>query len=120
MIGSIETYDIDGKVFEIKRVGVTLCLELQSIFMELVSKARIPQDEDITDAEMGMMLMKGMRGNLLKDLKNIIVKCVHSPMLAVSDGRDLYEELDPRIIPNLFMKIYYLNVGQHDNKKKEQ
>jgi len=114
MKGEIKKETIDGKEFEIQKKGVTTSLEIQSIFTELIEKAGIPEDADTN--KIGQLMMRGMRGELLQDLKKVIIECVHTPKLTP----ETYEDMPLDVIPQLFMRIYYLNVGEAEDKKKEQ
>ncbi|MBU2645885.1 hypothetical protein KKI24_14345 [bacterium] len=115
MIGEIKKVELGGKTFEIQKQGVTGSLEIQSIFMEIMAKADIPEDMDDSNPKMGMLMMKALRGPLLTDMKAVIIKSVFAPKMTP----DSYESLSPSIIPNLFMAIYHFNVGDAEDKKKE-
>jgi len=126
-IGQVVVYELDddgkktdviketipGKKFDIKRQGVSMALEIDSIFRELVAKSDIDMNSDLPDDKVGVDLMIGMRGRIIQDIKRVIISCTAAPKLTSKT----FEELERSIVPSLFMKIYYFNIGE--SKKKE-
>jgi len=122
-VGAIEIYEQDsegkdtevvkekipGRDFEIQIQGATVALELDSIWIELLEKSGIKGLED----DIAMKMMRGMRGEILQDIKRNIIKCVFTPKLTEST----YEDLDPSDICSLFVKIHNLHVNGPKEKK---
>jgi hypothetical protein len=123
-VGAIEIYeqDLEGKDtevvkekipginFEIQIQGATVALELDSIWTELIDKSGIKSSED---SDIAMKMMRGMRGEILQDIKRNIIRCVFTPKLTEST----YEDLDPSDICSLFVKIHGLHVKGPKEKK---
>ncbi len=112
MIGEIKTINIEGTDYDIQKKGVTETLEIQSIFLELVSKSRVSLDDDESALDMGLMI--AMRGEVLKDIKGIIIKCVAGPKL----DSESYEKLPPMAIPKMFLQIYHFHCGEAEKKSE--
>ena len=111
MIGEIKEIKIDDKKFEIEKQGVKMCLEIQSVFIELVYKAGMI-DKNADNNEMATLLMVGMRGKILDDIERILKKCVISPKMT----EKAFNEINPRSVPNLFMEIYFHNLAEAEKK----
>ncbi len=115
MIGETKTEKINGKDYDIEKKGVNTALTVNSIFLELMTKAAVDQDKDVSESELSMGLLIAMRGRVLEDIKDIICDCVVAPKMTSKS----YDKLDMQSVTQLFMQIYYLHVGGA-NKKKEK
>lgn len=113
MIGDIRTVEIEGKSYDVKKMGASTALEIQSIFTELIIRSGIAVDgSDVPDEQLGIDLIVGMRGRIINDVKKIIIECTDAPKFT----NETYESLDYKVIPLLFMQVYYWNVGDSEKK----
>ncbi len=116
MIGQIKEVEIHDKKYELIKRGVNTALTVQSIFLELISKASINLDKDISENDLEVGLLIAMRGKVLDDIKEIIIDCVSAPKFT----SDSYDSLEPEKVTQLFMAIYYFHLDKSDKKKVEQ
>jgi hypothetical protein len=116
MKGTLKTEEIGDKKFDIRKGGATIALETQSIFHSLLSEGRVPLDSDISNAELQFGMMRGMTRDNVKRIKELFMECIVSPKI----NDDSFEELDPDVITQLFMVVYYYQTGSANKKKEKQ
>lgn len=115
MIGEVEEFEIgeSGKKYMIKKVGVSIQLEIQSIYYELISGLSL--NDDTEDSGAMIKMITALRGPIVKDVKRIIIECVKSPRL---NDKTYEEKLKPMDIIELINCIFKYNISDSEDKKK--
>lgn len=103
--------EIPGKKYELRKQGVNMALEINSVFIELVMKARNMGD-NLTAAQLGAAMAVGMRGQVVEDVQRIIQTCVGVPKLT----DEKYNELTPSDVTDLFSEIYHFHISEVEKK----
>lgn len=98
-------------IYELRKQGVNTCLEINSVFIELVMKARNMGD-NLTAAQLGAAMAVGMRGQVVEDVQRIIQTCVGVPKLT----DEKYNELTPSDVTDLFSEIYHFHISEVEKK----
>lgn len=113
--GAIKTEIIDGKSFDIRKEGATVALEAQSIFYDLILRGKCPLDQDLSQSQVELHMMRGMCKENVARVKQLFLDCVVSPKI----DNDSFEDMTPNTVTGLFWAIYNLQTAEAD-KKKEQ
>lgn len=111
ILKSVEPEIVPGKKFELRRQGVNTALEINSVFLELVMKARM-MGENLTAAQLGAAMAVGMRGPVVNDVQRIIQTCVGVPKMT----DEVYNTLTPLDVTDLFSEIYHFHISEVEKK----
>lgn len=111
MIGEIKEIEVQGKKYELRKQGVNISLEINSVFIELVMKARMMGD-NLTATQLGAAMAVGMRGQVVNDVQRIIQACVGNSKLA----GEKYNTLLPSDVTGLFSEIYHFHISEVEKK----
>ncbi|MCK5601207.1 hypothetical protein KAR91_05040 [Candidatus Pacearchaeota archaeon] len=127
MIGS--TYDITagGKTYTFEYKDNNTALEINAAMMMLIHQAKLDDDEEINN----VTLSRGFKGEVLREIKELIMRCSHTPKLTDDtiktkengekefiDGT--YKKLEVMSIPIIFLSLYNKHIKAAEDKKKEQ
>ncbi len=111
ILKSVEPTIVPGKKFELRRQGTNTCIEINSIFMDLVFRARRMVDNP-TGAQLGSAMAAGMRGEIVIDVQRMIKTCVGVPKIT----EEKYNELTPDNVMDLFSEIYHFHISEVEKK----
>jgi hypothetical protein len=111
MIG--QTFDIDsgGKTYTMQQQDNFVSLEINAILQTLIKVAGLDDDEELDSVN----LQRGFKGPVVDEVKQMIIKCSHTPKLT----KESVLEIKAQSIPTIFLKIYNNHFGVAKDKKKE-
>lgn len=116
MIGQIKTYDINGKKYDIVKKGVSVAMELKSVWLRILMQSGMDIDKNMSPDEYIQAQMAGMYGRIISDFKLIMLDIVAAPKLTPES----YEEMDTGLLMTLFNHAFDFYFAAADDKKKEQ
>lgn len=111
MIGS--TYDVEagGKTYTLEYQDNNTALEINAAMMTLIHQAKLDDDEQIDN----VTLARGFKGEVLNEIKELIIKSSKIPKLT----DETYKDLEVMSIPIIFLSIYNQHIKIAEDKKKE-
>ena len=89
-----------------------VALEINAILQTLIHIAKLDDDEELDS----VTLQRGFRGPIIEEVKEMIIKCSHTPKLT----KKTVLEVEPQAIAIIFLSIYNQHFKIAEDKKKGQ